>query len=65
MRVVPISSQTGRLYPTEAIVTITGERRKAMADQIVTASQLRLREMQGQISGQDMARLSGSSGFGW
>jgi mRNA interferase MazF len=42
VQVVPISSQVGRLYPAEAYVSLNGERRKAMADQIATASKRRL-----------------------
>ena len=42
VQVVPISSQVDRLYPAEAFITLNGERRKAMADQITTASKLRL-----------------------
>jgi mRNA interferase MazF len=34
VQVVPISSQVASLYPAEAFVTLNGERRKAMADQI-------------------------------
>jgi len=42
VQVVPISSQMDRLYPSEAAITLNGERRKAMADQISTASKRRL-----------------------
>jgi len=37
-----LSSQVERLYPAEAFVSLGGERRKAMADQITTASKRRL-----------------------
>ena len=39
--VVPISSQTAKIYPSEALINVNGEPRKAMADQITTASKLR------------------------
>ena len=42
VQVVPISSQVARLYPAEAYVSLTGQRRKAMADQITTVSENRL-----------------------
>jgi mRNA interferase MazF len=42
VQVVPITSNVARLYPSEAYVTLNGERRKAMADQITTVSKLRL-----------------------
>lgn len=54
VQVVPISSQVGRLYPAEAFITLNGERRKAMADQIATASKLRLRDRLGRIASEDM-----------
>lgn len=41
--VVPVSSQTGKLYPGEAMVAIDGKPSKAMADQIAAASKRRLR----------------------
>src|SRR5260370_31517819 len=41
--VVPVTSQTARLYPGEAKVAVEGRPAKAMADQIATASRQRLR----------------------
>ena len=41
--VVPITSQTAKLYPGEAMVTVDGKTAKAMADQIAAASKQRLR----------------------
>jgi mRNA interferase MazF len=41
VQVVPISSQVDRLCPAEAYVALHGQRRKAMADQITTASKRR------------------------
>ena len=43
VQVVPLSSRADRLYPGEAFVTLEGQRRKAMADQITTAFKLRFR----------------------
>jgi len=45
IQVVPLSSQVERLYPAEAFVLLVGERRKAMADQITTASKRRLQRL--------------------
>ncbi len=42
VQVVPISSKTERLYPSEAPVVLNGARRKAMADQITTIAKQRL-----------------------
>jgi mRNA interferase MazF len=42
IQVVPVSSQTERLYPAEAYISVDSKRRKAMADQITTVSKRRL-----------------------
>lgn len=55
VQVVPITSNVERLYPGEAYVALSGERRKAMADQLATVPKLRLRERLGSISPNDMA----------
>jgi mRNA interferase MazF len=55
--VVPISSQVDKVYPGEALITLNGERRKAMADQIMTASKQRLRNKLGILSGTDVTAV--------
>src|SRR4051794_31055573 len=57
VQVVPLTSNTGRLYPSEAYVTLNGEQRKAMADQLSTISKLRLRENLGRLGREDMAAI--------
>jgi len=57
MLVVPLSSQTARVYPGEALIQLNGEPRKAMADQLTTASKQRFRSRLGLISSQDMERI--------
>lgn len=57
VQVVPISSQIGRLYPVEAYVKLNGERRKAMADQITTASKRRLQRRLGTLGAEDLAAV--------
>jgi len=57
IQVVPISSQVTRLYPAEAYVTVNGERRKVMADQITTASKVRLRRRLAMLSAEDIGAL--------
>ena len=54
VQVVPISSQVARLYPAEAYVTLGGERRKAMADQIITISKRRLLRSIGTLGKDDL-----------
>ena len=57
VQVVPMTSNVGRLYPSEAYVSVGGQQSKAMADQLATVSKLRLRERIGRLSDQDMAAL--------
>jgi mRNA interferase MazF len=52
--VVPLTSQTTKLYPGEAMVLLKGEQRKAMADQLTTASKQRLRSKLGELSTADV-----------
>lgn len=55
--VVPLTSQTGRVYPGEALVQLNGEVRKAMADQLTTASKQRLRTRIGVLNSTEMAKV--------
>jgi mRNA interferase MazF len=52
--VVPLTSNTERLYPGEAIVTVNGQNSKAMADQIMAADKSRLKSQLGTLSKEDM-----------
>jgi mRNA interferase MazF len=52
--VIPLTSSTAKLYPGEALVTLNGEKRKAMADQIMTASKERLRSRMGVLAARDV-----------
>ncbi len=58
VQVVPVSSQVAKLYPAEAYVTLNGERRKVMADQITTASKHRLQRRLGMLSPEDIGALA-------
>jgi len=60
VQVVPITSRTDRVYPCEAIVSLNGERRKAMADQITTVSKLRLTARMGMLSESDLRLVDGA-----
>jgi mRNA interferase MazF len=55
--VVPISSQISRIYPGEALIQLNGETRKAMADQLTTASKQRFRSRLGTLSPDDMTKI--------
>jgi len=55
--VVPLTSKTSKLYPGQAFVTLNGERRKAMADQITTVSKLRLLNLIGSLRASDLTSV--------
>jgi mRNA interferase MazF len=57
VQVIPITSKTDRIYPGEALVQVKGEARKAMADQLTTASKLRFGKRVDVLSKNDMARV--------
>ncbi len=57
VQVVPLTSNTGRLYPSEAIVTVNGQKSKVMADQITTADKSRCKSLFGKLSSSDMQAL--------
>ncbi len=57
VQVVPISSQVSRLYPAEAFISLNGERRKAMADQVTTASKRRLVRRLGALAPEDLTAV--------
>src|SRR3989304_5531319 len=59
VQVVPLTSKTDRLYPSEALVLFDGKEGKAMADQLATVSKLRLFKRAGLISDEDMLRING------
>ncbi|RLB69599.1 MAG: type II toxin-antitoxin system PemK/MazF family toxin [Deltaproteobacteria bacterium] len=50
VQVVPLTSNVGRLYPSEAYVTFKDKKSKAMADQLTTVSKKRLITLAGLIS---------------
>ena len=54
VHVVPLTSNTGRLYPSEATVIVDGKPSKAMADQITTAAKERLKARLATLSRADV-----------
>lgn len=58
VQVVPLTSKTDRLYPSEAVVLCDGKESKAMADQLSTVSKLRLYKRAGFISEENMLRIN-------
>ena len=57
VQVVPLTSQSDRLYPSEALVTVDRKESKAMADQLATVSKLRLFRRVGMVSDRDMLKI--------
>lgn len=57
VQVVPLTSKTGRLYPSEALVILNGKDSKAMTDQLATVSKERLFKRAGVLSGENMLKI--------
>ncbi|NCO84476.1 MAG: type II toxin-antitoxin system PemK/MazF family toxin [Nitrospirae bacterium CG_4_10_14_3_um_filter_44_29] len=57
VQVVPLTSKTDRLYPSESLVIFDGKESKAMADQLATVSKMRLFKRVGVLSEEDMLRI--------
>ncbi len=57
VQVVPLTSKIGRVYPSEALVTLNERQHKAMADQLTTVSKLRLINRAGKLNHADMRRV--------
>lgn len=55
--VVPITSNTERVYPGEAVVTIGKQKSKAMADQIMAADKARLKGPLATLSKSDLVEV--------
>ena len=60
VQVVPLTSKTDRLYPSEALVVFDGQESKAMADQLATVSKSRLMQRAGILSQEDMGKIVGA-----
>ena len=57
VQVVPLTSQTAKVYPSEALVTFAGKEGKAMADQLTTVSKLRLDNYGGELTPAEMRQV--------
>lgn len=57
VQVVPLTSSVGKLYPSEAYITLRGKKAKAMADQLTTVSKERLINQAGAISKTELEGL--------
>ena len=52
--IIPLTSNTARVYPGEAVVTVDGKASKAVADQIMAADKKRLKDRLGTLSRDDL-----------
>lgn len=52
--VIPLTSNTDRQYPGEALVSVDGQSSKAMADQIMASDKARLKSQLGVLGKADM-----------
>ena len=57
VQVVPLTSNTDRVYPGEALVTVAGRPAKAMANQLTTVANTRLAGLAGQLSGSELQQV--------
>ena len=58
IQVVPLTSNVARLYPAEAIVTLNGEPRKALASQLTTVSKERVSIRIGMLSSMELESVA-------
>ena len=57
VQVVPLTSKTGRVYPSEAVVMLDDRPSKAMADQLTTVSKQRLINRAGQLTPAEVRKV--------
>lgn len=54
IQVLPLTTNTSRIYPSEALVVVNGNGHKAMTDQIMTISKERMGKRFGRVQEKDM-----------
>ena len=57
VQVIPLTSKTERVYPSEAVVSFEGKESKAMADQLTTISKTRLVNRTGVVTREDLIKI--------
>jgi mRNA interferase MazF len=62
VQVVPLTSNTSRVFPGEAVVDVSGRPGKAMASQLTTASKRRLESQLGELSQRDLKAVERAVG---
>ena len=56
-QVLPLTSNSGRLYPSEVQVSVAGQVSKVMADQLATVAKERLSKQLGVLSKDDLRQV--------
>lgn len=57
VQVVPLTSKTDHVYPSETLVRLKGKQSKAMADQLATVSKFRLTKRMAVLTPKEMQQL--------
>ena len=57
VQVVPITSNTDKLYPCEAYIVVDAKGAKAMADQLTTVSKMRLSDKICQLNNEEIDKV--------
>ncbi len=55
--VIPLTSNVSRVYPGEAVISVKGNKNKAMTDQIMSADKSRLKNKITELSDKDITSL--------
>ena len=58
VKVIPLTSNVDKLYPSETLLTFRSEKAKAMADQLTTVSKKRLINSDGTVSHTEMEAIA-------
>lgn len=56
-QVVPLSTQVGKIYLSETLISLQGQSSKAMADQLTTVSELRFLNRIGSVTKDELKRI--------
>lgn len=62
VQVLPLTTSVGRIYPSEAVVTLHRKQNKAMADQLTTVGKSRLINRAGRLQDADMRKVEQAIG---
>ena len=58
VQVIPLTSNTTRVYPCEALVFVKDIMAKAMADQVTTVDKSRINEIIGSLNTQELMKIN-------